>query len=75
MCPRLPGTLDCEERPRSLVSIVNLLLEYPELSGRDHKYPKINISYITLLCSLSTRQAPKPSKVNVSTSGSNTSLI
>ena len=38
-------------------------------SGRDHKYSEINISYITLLCSLSTRQAPKPSRVNLSTSG------
>ena len=72
---RLTEPLYCEERPRSLVPIVNLLLKYPELSGRDHKYPKFNISYITLLCSLSTRQAPKPSKVNVSTSVSNTSLI
>ena len=36
-----------------------------------HEHKKNDISYITLLCSLSTRQAPKPSRVNLSTSFSN----
>ena len=43
------------------------------MSGHDHKYIEMDISYITLLCSLSTLQAPKPSRVNLSTSFSNTS--